>query len=115
MPRSTVRRSEQTPVRAVADGLTVAVKVTPKASRTKVTGLVRDADGALLIGVAVSAPPEDGRANAALVKLLAKEWRLARSAVTVTSGATSRRKTLHIAGDPTRLRLDLEAWLADIR
>ena len=107
--------SEETPFRTLPDGLSLAVRVTPKASRTRVTGLARDADGASLLTVAVTAPPEDGKANAALIKLLAKAWRLPKAAVTVTAGAASRRKTLRIAGDPGRLRLDLEAWLADIR
>lgn len=115
MSRSTDRRSEETPFRARPDGLSLAVKVTPKASRTRVIGLSRNADGGALLAVAVSAPPEDGKANAALIKLLAKQWRLPRSALTVTAGAASRHKTLHIAGDPERLRLDLGAWLADIR
>ena len=113
--RSTARGSEAEPFKPAAGGLTVAVKVTPKASRTRVIGLARDAEGAALLAVAVSAPPEDGKANAALIKLLAKQWRLPKAALTVTAGAASRHKTLHIAGDPERLRLDLEAWLADIR
>ena len=109
-----MRGSEATPFNPASGGLTVAVKVTPRASRTKVTGLARDADGAPLLAVSVSAPPEDGKANAALVRLLAKEWRVPRSAIAVAAGASSCRKTLHIAGDPDRLRLDLGAWLADM-
>ena len=110
-----MRGSEATLFKPAAGGLTVTVKVTPRASRTRVTGLAQDADGAPLLAVAVTAPPEDGKANAALVRLLAKEWRVPRSAITIASGAASRRKTLHIAGDPDRLRLDLEARLPDMR
>ena len=114
MSRSTSRRSDETPFRPRPDGLSLAVKVTPKASRTRIIGLARDADGGALLAVAVTAPPEDGKANAALIKLLAKQWRLPKAAVTVTAGTASRHKTLHIAGNPERLRLDLGAWLADI-
>lgn len=97
-----------------ADGVTVAVRVTPKASRTRVTGLARDADGGRRLAVSVSAPPEGGKANAALVKLLAREWRVAKSAVTVIAGVASRRKSIHVAGDPDRLLLDLRAWISDM-
>jgi len=102
------------PFAARTDGVRVAVKVTPKASRNTVTGLAEDADGRQRLAVAVSAPPEGGKANTALVKLLAREWRVAKSAITVISGAASRRKSLHVAGDPRRLLLDLRAWLSDI-
>ena len=107
--------SDATPFRRAADGLTVAVKVTPRGSRTKVTGLTTDVDGAVRLAVSVSAPPEGGKANAALIKLLAKEWRVPKGAITVAAGASARRKTLHIAGDAARLSLDLGAWLADMR
>lgn len=110
-----MRGPERTPFTAVSDGLRVSVKVTPKAARTKVTGVARDAEGRVMLGVAVSAPPADGKANAALIALLAKEWRVAKGAITVASGVTARRKILHIAGDPARLLLDLGAWLDDIR
>ena len=110
-----MRESEESPFRSIADGLSVTVKVTPKASRNAVTGLARDADGAAWLTVAVTAAPENGKANAALIKLLAKEWRLAKSAITVASGATSRHKMLHIAGDSRCLLLDLGAWLTDMR
>ena len=93
----------------------MAVKVTPKASRAGVIGLGRWADGSPHLAVAVTAPPEDGKANAALIKLLAKEWRIAKSAISVAAGATSRRKSLHVAGDPGGLLLDLTAWSADIQ
>ena len=51
----------------------------------------------------VTAIPEDGRANAALVALLAKAWRLPKSTISVVQGATARRKLVHIAGAPDEL------------
>lgn len=105
----------RSPIAAAPDGVTVAVRVTPRASRSRVTGTGSDAGGRPYLAIAVSAAPEDGKANDALIKLLAKEWRVAKSALTVRTGATSRHKTLHVAGDPDRLLLDLGAWLADIR
>jgi uncharacterized protein len=51
----------------------------------------------------VSAPPEDGAANTALLALLADELDIAKKALTLASGATQRVKRVHIAGDPTAL------------
>lgn len=95
----------------VADGLRVAVRLTPKASRDRVEGVVADAEGHLLLKAAVTAVPEDGRANAALVKLLAKAWKVPKTAITIVAGATDRRKTLHISGDAGELRSRLEQWM----
>ena len=63
-----------TPFEAARDGVRVAVRVTPKASKNRIQGLVQDADGRVRIKVAVTDPPEDGRANEAVTRLLAKAW-----------------------------------------
>ncbi|MCA1940410.1 MAG: DUF167 family protein [Caenispirillum bisanense] len=87
------------PFEPAAGGLRLFVRLTPKASRTAVQGIAPDADGGHVLKVAVTAVPENGKANEALIKLLAKEWRLPKSAFTLVSGATDRRKTLLVAGD----------------
>ncbi len=74
-------------------GITFDVLVQPRASRAKVGPLH---DGRLK--VAVTSPPVDGEANAAVIELLAKRLGVARGAVTVIAGASSRRKTVHVAG-----------------
>ncbi len=104
--------SDDLPFAAAADGVRIAVRLAPKASRTAVTGLAREADGGTVLKVTVTAAAEGGKANAALVRLLAGEWRVTRSAVAVTAGATSRRKTVHLAGDPAALMPALAAWAA---
>jgi uncharacterized protein len=55
----------------------------------------------------VRAVPEDGKANASLVKLLAKRLGLAARDVTIAAGATSRLKQVRISGDPDELALKL--------
>lgn len=70
-------------------GVTIDVKVTPKSSRESIGP---ERDGRLV--VKVSAPPEDGKANAAVCKLIAKQLGLAKSRVTVDTGETSRSKRL---------------------
>ena len=74
-------------------GVTFDVLVQPRASRAKVGPLH---DGRLK--VAVTAPPVDGEANAAVIELLAKTLGVAKSAVDVVAGMTSRRKTVHVKG-----------------
>lgn len=80
------------------------MRLTPKASRNAIQGIAAEADGGRVLKVAVTAVPENGKANQALVKLLAKAWKLPKSAVSITAGATDRRKTLLIEdGDPAAL------------
>jgi uncharacterized protein (TIGR00251 family) len=75
------------------DGVRVSVRVTPGAS-TNAIGEERDD----MLHVKVTAPPEDGKANAAVVKLLAKHWGVPPSAVDVLTGTTSRNKTVFVRG-----------------
>jgi uncharacterized protein (TIGR00251 family) len=73
--------------------VTFDVLVQPRASRAKL-GPVHDGR----LKVAVTAPPVDGEANAAVIEALAKALGVARSAVEVIAGASSRRKTVRVAG-----------------
>ena len=84
------------PVTRVPSGLRLAVKVTPKATADRVRGVVSDAAGRAVLQVSVTAVPENGKANAAVIALLAKRWRLAKSAFEVVQGTTDRRKVLEI-------------------
>jgi uncharacterized protein len=97
----------------VKDGVRLAVRVTPRAARERVEGLAADADGRVALKLAVTAPPEDGKANAAVLKLLAKALKLPKSALSVAAGAADRRKTILLSGDPERLAEALRGWLAD--
>jgi uncharacterized protein (TIGR00251 family) len=96
------------------DGVRVAVQVQPGASRTAVEGLRELADGASVLKVRVDAPPEGGKANAQLVKLLAKSWRVPKSSIRVLTGPAERRKTLLVVGDPDRLLGLLGSWVRDL-
>ncbi|HXR53824.1 MAG TPA: DUF167 domain-containing protein [Acidimicrobiales bacterium] len=83
--------------------LLLRVHVQPGAGRTAVTGRHGDA-----LRVKVGAPPEGGRANAALVALLATTLGIAPSRISIESGETSRAKRLRIVGLPAA---DLERLL----
>ena len=94
---------------ATEDGVRLRLKVRPQARRAGIEGAVADRDGQVL-AVSVSEAPEDGKANAAVVALLAKALGVAKSSISVTQGAAARRKTIHIAGDGARLAATLDAW-----
>ena len=77
----------------MSDTVTFDILVQPRASRAKIGPLH---DGR--IKIAVTAPPVDGEANAAVIALIAKRLGLARGNVEVVAGASSRRKTLRVTG-----------------
>ena len=87
------------------------VRVTPRAGRDRLEEIVDLPDGPA-IKIAVSAPPEGGKANAAVCKLLAKFFRTAKSNVVVASGVSARTKQIKITGDGTSLAVVLDAWAA---
>ena len=61
-----------------------------------------------------TAAPEGGKANAALIKMLAKEWDVPKTSMAVAAGAASRRKTLLIEGDGKMLINRLNQWAEEI-
>jgi len=73
--------------------ITVDILVQPRASRAKI-GPMHDGR----VKIAVTAPPVDGEANAAVIELLAKALGVAKSAVSIAAGASGRRKTVHLDG-----------------
>ncbi len=103
-----------TPFEAVPEGLRVALKVAPKAARAGLAGVEADAAGRAVLKVRVTEAPEGGKANAAVVKLLAKAWKLPKGALKITAGAKDRRKTLLVDGDPDELARRLRAWLTKL-
>lgn len=100
------------PFAPIANGVRVRLKVTPRARRAGVTGLVSDADGSLRLKVGVTAAATDGQANTAVLALLAGEWRIPRSALAIHAGAADRRKTVAITGDAGALMASLRRWYA---
>lgn len=91
------------------------MRLTPRGRADRIEGIAHLADGTAVVKVSVTAPPEDGRANEALLRLLATEWGLARRDLTIVAGARSRNKSVHVAGDPSALGARLGAALAGLR
>jgi uncharacterized protein len=78
------------------NALILAVKVIPNSSRTQIAGILGKPATALKIKVAQ--PPEDGRANRALIELLADVLQIPSSQIVLVSGQTRPQKVLQIAG-----------------
>ncbi len=88
------------------------VRLTPKSSQDGIKGLFAGPDGPRL-DLKVRAAPENGAANEAAVRLIAKLLDVPRTSVALAQGATSRYKAFDIAGDGTQLSERLAALLKD--
>ena len=102
----------QRPWTATADGLVVAVRLTPKGGRDAIEGVAQRADGQCVLKVRVRAPAIEGEANAALVKLVAQKLGTAPRNVALIAGETARIKRLKIAGAGPALAAALEKLCA---
>ena len=86
-----------------ADGISVAVRVTPRGGRDDIDGLETLANGRTVVKVRVRAIAEGGEANRAVTELLAKALGVPKRAVRVLSGTTSRLKQIAVDGNPEQL------------
>lgn len=80
-------------IKTMAGGVSFEVKVVPGASRDQVVGLLGDK-----LKVKVAAPPENGKANAAVCRLIAQTLGVAASAVRVVRGASQPNKCIEVRG-----------------
>ena len=78
---------------ADGDGVTLRLHIQPGAKKTEVAGLHGEA-----LKIRLAAPPVDGKANACLLAFLADQLGIAKSAVSLISGESSRAKRVHIRG-----------------
>lgn len=101
------------PFRPDGTGGLLYLRVTPKAARPQIAGLFQDADGKVSLQVKVTAQPEKGKANEAVIDVLADALGLPRKAFSFTAGETSRLKTVHIAGNPTAIEQTLSQLIQD--
>jgi len=87
-------------LRRRGDGISFAVRLTPRGGRDAVEGWAADPDGRGHLKARVASPPRDGKANAALIALLAKTLGVPRTTIRIAAGETARTKTLVVA-DPS--------------
>ena len=99
------------PFQVNTDHVRLSVKLTPNAGRDGIDGVEADAGGEMLLKARVTAAPEKGKANKALIELLAKSLKLPKSSMSVISGDTARKKILRIDGDTEEIAAKLRALL----
>jgi len=96
-------------IRAVAGGVTLAVRAQPGAKRTAIIAVYGEGAAAQL-KIAVQAPPVEGRANLALAEFLAEKFGLPKNRVELVSGESSRSKLFLLRGvTAEQVRLKLES------
>jgi len=95
-----------------SDGLVLHIRLTPKGGRDAIDGIEPLSNGQSVLKVRVRAVPEDGKANKALIKLIADTLDCAASSIEIVSGATARIKTLKIVGDGQALDERLRSGLS---
>ncbi|EJF83700.1 DUF167 domain-containing protein [Bartonella rattimassiliensis] len=79
------------------NGVVLFIYLIPKSSVDKIIGIeCRDGEKRYLI-IHLRAVPEDGKANKALIKFLAKQWKIPSSSITLKNGTTSRYKQLYFS------------------
>ncbi len=91
-------------------GLEARLRVTPRARCERIEGVIADADGQRRLKVAVTEAADRGRANEAVIALLAREWGIPKSALAIVAGASDRRKTIVVAGNAPFLYKRLAGW-----
>ncbi|MEZ2129878.1 MULTISPECIES: DUF167 domain-containing protein [unclassified Sinorhizobium] len=97
------------PWQAFDDHVRLSMRLTPNGGRDAFDGVESGADGEVYLKARVTAVPEKGKANKALVALVAKSLSVAKSSVSLISGETARKKILRIDGDPEDISKRLEA------
>lgn len=84
------------------NSITLNIRAVPRSAQDAIQGLYGDA-----LKVRIQAPPVEGKANAYLIKFLAKQWKIPRSSIQILSGETGRNKRLKISFPSEDLRKEL--------
>lgn len=91
----------------VSDGVKLTVKVVPAASSNQIKS-----DGKGELKILVTAAPEDGKANKAVVRLLAKTFKISKSSIVLTHGETARLKTFLLSGNADEISAKINGVLS---
>jgi uncharacterized protein (TIGR00251 family) len=100
------------PWRYSSDGISIALRVTPRGGRDDIDGIETLANGRSVVKLRVRAIADGGAANKAVTELLASALRVPKASVKILSGATSRLKQVAVDGDPRSLDEALRALTA---
>jgi len=91
------------PWRSEASGLVLSVRLTPRSDREAIDGITQLADGKAVLQARVRAPPSEGQANAALVRLIAATLGVRPRDVSLVAGETARLKRVKVSGSAAAL------------
>jgi uncharacterized protein (TIGR00251 family) len=91
------------PWRYSREGISVALRVTPRGGRDDIDGVETLANGRSVVRVRVRAIADGGEANRAVTELMAKALGVPKAKVRILSGTTSRLKQIAVDGDPAKL------------
>ena len=100
------------PWRYSTQGISVALRVTPRGGRDDIDGVETLANGRSVMKVRVRAIADGGEANRAVIELLAKALGVPKGKVRILSGTTSRLKQIAVDGDPAKLGAALRTLTA---
>jgi uncharacterized protein (TIGR00251 family) len=100
---------DTSPVSAHTDGVRLLVHLTPSAAKNQFIRIDQNANSTVRLRTTVTAAPEQGKANKALIKLLSKKLRLPKSAIQIIAGQHAREKTLVICGETSTLLTQIAA------
>ena len=103
------------PFRKANDSIVATIRLTPRARQNRITGLRHLEDGAPVIKAYVTAPPDKGKANKALLKLLSNIWGVGTRSLSLMEGGRDRYKSVLIIGEANLLMPKLAAWLETIK
>jgi len=93
------------------DGVRLAIRLTPRAHKNRLDGVMEGADGRPALKLRLVAPPVEGEANRVLIAFVAKVLGLRQADVRIHSGETARLKILHLTGDPAAISARLAEWI----
>ena len=101
------------PWRVSGDAVLLSLRLTPKSSKDAVEGIEALSDGRRVLKARVRAVPEDGKANEALLRLLAKWLDLPIRALSLSSGASGRTKVIRIEGPAQAVAARLKTLMGE--
>lgn len=91
-----------------SEGVLIQVKVTPNAAQNRIGPITQDDKGQFILKLFVTAVPESGKANEAVIRLLTKTWGLKKTQIQILHGLSDRNKTILITGKMPNLFDKLE-------
>ena len=98
--------------RADGDAVLLSIRLTPRSGKDRIGGLWRDEKEAVWLCAQVRAVPEKGKANVALIQLMAKALNIPASRISLEAGDTSRQKRLRVVCDAQTIEPLLKEWMA---